>query len=68
LNTKKSRVAINVNEISIAIFVVDFVAPGDLHMRRNSRPSDIKLKLRTRLTVAKTWTTGFFAHLPPASN
>jgi hypothetical protein len=42
LNTKKSRVAINVNEISIAIFVVDFGAPGDLHLRRNWRSSDIK--------------------------
>jgi hypothetical protein len=62
LNTKKSRVAINVNSISIAIFVVDFCAPGTC-IKICVATGDVRyenLKKRTRLAVSKTWTTGLF--------
>ena len=45
MNTRKSRVAINVNSISIAIFVVDFCAPDGLDLRYYSRPSDTKREI-----------------------
>jgi hypothetical protein len=35
LNTKQPRVVINVDDISIAIFIVNFGVPDGLDLRRN---------------------------------